>query len=463
MKLEFTNFERMFDSRRVVSNPTAVRHKRFTDDGLYSERFFGKMQGEPRTISCKCGAVSGDYAEGMFCESCKEEAVPRGHKTDKMAWIDLGDLRLFNPLFVPFVKSYFGPTRWKAYIDSTAIGMDEDGGELIGDEDLSIKDSEPNPELVAIGVEEMANNLEEILDTVHGKQSRDPKQEVYEFLKENLEHAVSSKIPVYTSRLRPALFIGGRSLVFDRVNTIYTQLVKTAATLRMSGRESVPALRGSLALKLQSLWIEAYDHILDSISGKTGHIRQLLLGNRLNFSTRCVIVPGSDLDFDEIDIPYLAALEMLRFHLIRWWTGAGGKGGHSRAVSRWNEASRRFDQEALDLMNMLAESMGGLEVLLNRNPTISLGSIMKMRVRSIKPNYDDFTISLSNNILAILGGDYDGDVLNMFLLLDGRHKEHFARLEPSRMIINANDGRLNPFFHLAKDHMVGAHAATCSV
>ena len=467
MRLDFADPAERREEDREVTNAEAVRKKRFTDDGIYSERLFGRMHGNPRVVACRCGAVEGDYVEGVLCDECGERAAPKDSRLGQTAWVDAGGVRLFNPVFVPMLKAYFGAARWNKYLDASAIGMDEDGRELTGAADLrfgpnaGIPDSEPNPELMAIGVDEMARNIGDVLDMVHDRRKTDPKEPLYRLMKANLDKLTADRIPVFSSRLRPAVFVGGRTLVFPQVNTVFTQLVKTAATLRSTGREGIPALRSSLALKLQTLWCQAWEHVVGGLSGKEGHIRKALLGSRLNFSARCVIVPGrDDMDFDEIDIPYLAGVELLRFHLIRTWVGLDGK-GHAAAIRRWEESVRRFDPEAHAMMESIARETGGLEVLFNRNPTISLGSIMKMRVRRIKTDYGDCTISLSNNILAQMGGDYDGDVLNLFLLLDRRHKEHFRRLEPSRMLLSANDGRLNPFFHLDKDHMVGAHLLTC--
>ena len=86
--------------------------------------------------------------------------------------------------------------------------------------------------------------------------------------------------------------------------------------------------------------------------------------------------------------------------------------------------------------------------------TISIGSILYLNVVKIKDDYNDFTLSISNNILSALAGDYDGDVLNIIALHDNFLKDVFSMLSPRNLIINKN-GRFDTRFSFIKEQNLG--------
>ena len=81
----------------------------------------------------------------------------------------------------------------------------------------------------------------------------------------------------------------------------------------------------------------------------------------------------------------------------------------SEATTRWKYAFTKFDSYIYDIMNsFLIEAEGGVKCLLNRNPTIALGSIMCVKIGRIKRDIADSTMSISNNVLSYLAADFDG-------------------------------------------------------
>lgn len=92
------------------------------------------------------------------------------------------------------------------------------------------------------------------------------------------------------------------------------------------------------------------------------------------------------------------------------------------------------------------------------NPTISYGSVLCMKV-DVKEDYEDFTMSIPINVLGVLAGDFDGDVLNI-ISLKGRKLSGFYddAFNPRRnMLINRNDGLFNSDFNLVKDQLISLH------
>ena len=87
-----------------------------------------------------------------------------------------------------------------------------------------------------------------------------------------------------------------------------------------------------------------------------------------------------------------------------------------------------FDEKIYRYMLELKNnSVLGLKVIINRNPTINLGSTMIMGIENIKTDYSDITMSIPNSILAPMGADFDGDVLNIIPLFTTKHKEVFTQ------------------------------------
>lgn len=88
------------------------------------------------------------------------------------------------------------------------------------------------------------------------------------------------------------------------------------------------------------------------------------------------------------------------------------------------------------------------------NPTISIGSILLLNVKEVKKDITDKTTSISNNILAPLAADYDGDVLNIIAIHDNYLKECFSILSPRNLIINKS-GSFDKRFSFIKEQNLG--------
>ena len=154
-------------------------------------------------------------------------------------------------------------------------------------------------------------------------------------------------------------------------------------------------------------------------------------------------------------MPYLTFLELYKFQIINIIQKADGI-NYNEALGIFNRAAMQFDDWVYLIMKeMVVKTKGGMMILLNRNPTINHGSIMLLRISDVKKAYNDVTISISNNILAPLGGDYDGDTLNIIPLMDNKFKRTFALFNPKNMMISNDDFRFNQAMGLDKDLLLG--------
>ena len=459
MRIELFPVEDVCHPDHELTDFNGVRKREFTDGGIYSERIFGRMHGGLDEYSCRCGETAGMYNRDILCPSCKTPVVRRESGLGRTGWIGLGRYKAINPLYLPFIKKYLGQASYARYVGVESVVIDVDGKASVSDDHPK---SEAHPELVGIGINKFCASLERILDDVHAARSKgrrvDKESGTYEFLKKHVDCVTTGRIPVFSHRLRPAIMIRDQ-LVFDKINPLFTQIMRSAATLRSLSKSSFPLMEDSLMLQVQKLYEAVHAHVVDAVSGKEGLIRQSVLGNRLNFSSRCVIVPIDGFaEIDEVHVPYLCAVEFFRLSIINYLTKVKNI-SYDEAGRRWSFAASSFDDEVYEaILDIVDRLPYGMRILFNRNPTISLGSILQLRVTKIKDRIDDYTMSIPNNILKFVAGDYDGDVLNIYLLVNESHVRQFERLNPKNLVLNPNDGRINPAIHLDKDHALGIHS-----
>jgi hypothetical protein len=251
------------------------------------------------------------------------------------------------------------------------------------------------------------------------------------------------------------------NLIFDEINNMYNSVILNSNLIKNSTESERTDLNIlPLLFSIQMSVNEIYDKTIQNLKGKTGFIRNNMMGSRVNFSARNVITPlPAGYEIDNIVLPYLTFAELYKFHLLNIICAVKNL-NYSEANNFWNEAITHFNKELYSYMiELLNKTKSGLRILFNRNPSINFGSILNLLIVGIKQDYDDLTASISNNILAPLGGDYDGDTLNIIPLLDNSFKENFKYFNPKIMFISTNDGKYNSSLGIAKDQILGLYAA----
>lgn len=115
------------------------------------------------------------------------------------------------------------------------------------------------------------------------------------------------------------------------------------------------------------------------------------MGGEYNYSGRQVIVLDPTLKIDECDMSYKAFIEQFKGHIIR--RIIEDKGWTITKASNFLASKFNYDPYVYDVMMRIINE-DGIKLILNRNPTITYGSILQMRVRSIKKDADDWTLNL---------------------------------------------------------------------
>jgi len=447
MRFNIINFDDFFNPENVITTNQAMVKKNFAINGIYSENIWGKLYGNEIDYSCTCGNLFGEYNLGLKCNDCDSEVIRKDSIINKMGWIYFKDYKLINPFFFPFIAKYIGKLKLNKILKKE-IMLDLNGNIL---EDF--QEEEKNPfvnKYKNLGVTEFINNFDAIMEEVEKED-----ENLKNFLLVNRDKLFINKFPIFSHRLRPAVFFKD-TIIFDKINTLFTQIITSNEGLQKLCLDKNEMSVNEFVNEIQRLLNCVYIFIIDIISGKNGLIRSNILGSRLNFSSRCVIIPlPSETRMDEIHLPYVCMLELLKVHIINALTKIKGI-TLIEAQKKIIYATSKFDREIYEIMNdLMLNTEGGLTVCINRNPTINIGSILQCRVTKIKDNINDYTMSISNNILKFISGDFDGDVLNIFLLIDPRHKKYFSKFNPKCFTIDLDDGNFNNIMGLDKDHALG--------
>ena len=456
VRITLTPLDAGFDPSKVVTDHVPVIEKtgKFSDGGVFSERIFGRMPSTGREYACDCGALEGRFYEGTECTKCGTPVTCRDTVFSKRGWVDLGDRQIVSPLFFQYFSKVVGPSQLNRILHQKRI-LTVDG--------IARTDGDAGP-FDGLGLIGFAERWTEILDHFEAKKRSDPRVAEYaRTIRENPELVMTSKIPVFSHILRPALVVD-KQMIFDEVNNLYNLLISNANVLEdYTPEEATDANVNSVLWRIQERANEIFEHVLHVLSGKGGYLRGDLLGVRVNFSARCVITPlGPGREQDEVVVPYLAFLELYRFQLTNLLARMNGV-SLSRANEMWHVAQTRFDRSVYAAMKELIKRAGdgrGLPALINRNPTIAFGSILQVRIADVKKSFTEYTMSIHNNVLKLMGADYDGDVVALIPLLDEDLAEAFRIYDPRLMMVSRDGPRMNRAMCLDKDHILGISVLT---
>jgi hypothetical protein len=277
------------------------------------------------------------------------------------------------------------------------------------------------------------------------------KLEFYDDIMSNKEHIFTHSLPVYTSQLRPYSIKKNR-FNFEGNNARYNVIAGTAAKLNKAeffsrGREKST---NQLMYDLQMKYMEIYADLEKIIAQKKGYVRALN-GGRYNFTARNVIIPDPDLGIDEIILPYASLIELMSLTIINILSKTYSP---AEAYRIWDEARIEYNPTIGDLIQSIIDSQY-VGIILNRNPSISPASIIQLHVIGVTKD-DTYSCRVPHEILKSMGADFDGDTLNIMLIINDDFLINAARLFNPRlsMQISYNDGMFNSNMSLQTDTMI---------
>jgi len=355
-----------------ITNPEFEMPKtgRKTIDGIFTPLFGPDSDSDTPVYSCDCHKTTGSAKAGQICPECGTEV--RSIKADLriVAHIDIYPYFIMTYHGINALKKIIRPIE-SVYTKTPRIDVK---GKIVDDGSLSIMD--------------IYNNYDEVY---------------YPITKLPKKYAFCSKIPVYSSKLRPFIK-NGISVSVLKVNTKYQSIVTMRRDLK-----AIAPLEGQLQARrtlnqIQQDFIEICDHIKGQIGGKTGIIRRFMASGRIDYSSRMVIKTGPRLYPNEIEIPYTTAMVIWEEEIVNRYARIH-QCSVATALKAFNDALYYYDKGFANIFNTICRKKGGLWTFINRNPTINEKGTPLVKIKKCHDVYDDFTMDLPPDILPGLGAD----------------------------------------------------------
>mgnify|MGYP003731628885 CR=1 FL=1 len=307
----------------------------------------------------------------------------------------------------------------------------------LSDEELNMDDENPNKFIALIGgeaIKELLKRLDpkkeylmlkEQLATETSQQRKaellkrlkilDPfRKPRSEFLENKPEWLVLDVIPVIPPDLRPLVPLEGGRFATSDLNDLYRRVIirnnrlkrlidikAPEVILRNEKRmlqESVDALFDNSRRAVRSEAQRALKSLADTLKGKTGRFRQNLLGKRVDYSGRSVIVVGPELKLHECGLPKDMAVELFKPFVIRKLIERG-------LVKTVKSAKKMVERKETEVWDILEKVIDGHPVLLNRAPTLHRLGIQAFQPKLIEGK----AIQLHPLVCTAFNADFDGD------------------------------------------------------
>ncbi|MBR2640923.1 DNA-directed RNA polymerase subunit beta' [Candidatus Saccharibacteria bacterium] len=301
--------------------------------------------------------------------------------------------------------------------------------------------------------------LQKRLKTLEGMQSAGIKP----------EDLILTVVPVIPPDLRPMIALPGGRFATSDLNDLYRRVINRNNRLKKLLDLHAPEVICRNEMRMLQ---EAVDSLIDNsaahgsrganstngrrklkslsdlLKGKQGRFRQNLLGKRVDYSGRSVIVVGPELKLNECGLPKQMALELFKPFVISWLIG-NEYANNIRAASRLLETKETVVWDALD------EVIKGKYVLLNRAPSLHRLSVQAFQPRLI----DGKAIKLHPLVASGFNADYDGDQMAVHLpLSDAAQDEARELMSASKNLLKPADG--SPVLAIYQDVVLGAYYLT---
>ncbi len=440
-------------SHGEVKKPETINYRTLKPerDGLFCTKIFGPV----RDYECLCGKYKKMRYKGVICEKCGVEVTKAKVRRSRM-----GHIELVAPVahiwYVSSLPSRIGTLLgvkmkdlervlyYEAYIVRSPgeAFYDNEGSKPIMKYDVlneeqfqSINQRFEHTGFVAqMGGEAIKELLEELdlvtlLNTlreeIRSTNSEAKKKTIVKRLKV-VESFISSGnrpewmmltiLPVLPPDLRPLVALDGGKFAVSDVNDLYRRVINRNQRLKRLIELDSPEI---IVRNEKRMLQEAVDALFDNgrnanavkgankrplkslseiIKGKQGRFRQNLLGKRVDFSGRSVIVVGPNLKMDQCGLPKNMALELFKPHLFAKLEEKG-------YATTLKQAVKMVNQKTNEVWECLQEIVNGYPVLLNRAPTLHKQSIQAFHPKLI----DGKAIQLHPLVCSAFNADFDGD------------------------------------------------------
>jgi len=443
------NFEEFCENLKEVTTTRSFDKKQFHSQGLFSEQIFGPL----KNYTCQCGTYWGISGSGGTCSTCGVDVVNSNVRRSRFSKIVL-PIPVVNPIFYDLIVE-LGGNQMKPFLDNliknenSSIKYDEESGEwdLVELEPENINnDSITGTNAIRVLVTQMATN----------RLKQFPEEIDWQMVLDNIDQLIINEVIVLPPDLRPASKKVSKKgqVSSDKLNRYYTQIL----TKKEAMYETPCDVRINRVLyynyyrQLQRDVNELYNYILEKMSKKEGLIRDNILGKRIDFSGRAVIIPDPTLNMEECSLPYLMFLELFKLKISKKIISLG-------KFKRINSAIDFIDQciemKNPILFNICKEIAKNEVCMLNRQPSLHRLSLLGYK---IKINLDN-VIKIHPLSCPPFNADFDGDQMAVYIpISEVTKQEVLDRLLVIRNLTNPSNGSLST--SPSQDIILGIYAIT---
>jgi DNA-directed RNA polymerase subunit beta' len=480
-----------------VKKPETINYRTFKPerDGLFCAKIFGPI----KDYECLCGKYKRLKHRGVICEKCGVEVTLAKVRRERM-----GHIELASPVaHIWFLKSL--PSRlglvldmtlrdiervlyFEAYVVTDAGMVNDDKikrAKLLSEEDYLAKIEEHGDDFSASmgaeGIRELlrAINLNEQIDTLRkelestGSDTKIKKLakrlKVLEgFQKSGIkpDWMVMEVLPVLPPELRPLVPLDGGRFATSDLNDLYRRVINRNNRLKRLLELKAPEI---IVRNEKRMLQEAVDSLLDNgrrgkamtgankrplksladmIKGKGGRFRQNLLGKRVDYSGRSVIVVGPQLKLHQCGLPKKMALELFKPFIFNKLEMQG-------IATTIKAAKREVEAETPVVWDILEEVIREHPVMLNRAPTLH-----RLGIQAFEPVLiEGKAIQLHPLVCAAFNADFDGDqmAVHVPLSLEAQMEARTLMLASNNILSPANG---DPIIVPSQDIVLGLYYAT---
>ncbi|MBP88104.1 MAG: DNA-directed RNA polymerase subunit beta' [Planctomycetaceae bacterium] len=478
-----------------VKKPETINYRTYRPekDGLFCERIFGPE----KDWECACGKYRGMKYKGMICDRCGVKVTHSRVRRKRMGHIELA---------APVVHIWFFkamPSRLGNLLDMKTTSLEKviyfqdyvvvDAGEtslekrqLLTEEEFRAAreqygegsfEADMGAEAVrkllgGLDLVKLSQDLREQLHTTNSKQKKKDltsRLKIVEAIRDSdnrPEWMVLDVIPVIPPDLRPLVLLDSGNFATSDLNDLYRRIINRNNRLRKLVDLNAPEviIRNEKRM-LQQSCDSLFDNnrckrpvlgssnrplksLTDMIKGKQGRFRENLLGKRVDYSARSVIVVGPKLKLHQCGLPKKIALELFQPFIIRRLKELG----HADTIKSAKKMLERKDEEVWDILEQVIQNH---PVLLNRAPTLH-----RMGIQAFEPTLvEGNAIHLHPLVCKGFNADFDGDqmAVHLPLSIEAQVEAHTLMLSTNNIFGPAN-GR--PIMSPSQDTVMGCNYMT---
>ncbi len=442
-----------------VKKPETINYRTLKPerDGLFCAKIFGPI----RDYECLCGKYKKMRYKGVVCEKCGVEVTSSKVRRSRMGHIDL-IAPVAHIWYVSSLPSRIGTLMgvkmkdlervlyYEAYIVKDPGAAQEDDNTILSKYDILNEeqyqqmiqrfgegsfDARMGGEIIKELLEELdlITMFRQLKEEIEATKSEAKIKTIVKRLKvieaflnsgNRPEWMMLTHLPVLPPDLRPLVSLDGGKFAVSDVNDLYRRVINRNQRLKRLVeldapeiivrnekrmlQESVDALfdngrRGNAVKGANKRPLKSLSEI---IKGKQGRFRQNLLGKRVDFSGRSVIVVGPDLRMDQCGLPKKMAIELFKPHLMAKLEEKG-------YATTLKQAKKMIEKQVNEVWECLEEVVENYPILLNRAPTLHKLSIQAFHPRLIEGK----AIQLHPLVCSAFNADFDGDQMAVHIPL----------------------------------------------